>query len=151
VPQALAYAKAPFVIVQPVLAVGLLLVLVLGSWILGEPVGRRELVGVLAIIGGGALVAWGAPPHSELHRGPGAAIAVFAALSAIGLAPFLVRGTRLDTGMLLIVATGCGFGATNVATKLVGDDYNAAHWANAAVWALVGLGMGLAATIVNMS
>jgi drug/metabolite transporter (DMT)-like permease len=150
-PQAVAYSKAPFVVVQPVLALGLLLVLVLGVHILHEEVGPREIAGVVGIIGGVALVAWGAPPHSELHRGPAAVIAVFAGLSAVGLAPFLVRGTRLDTAMLVIVATGCGFGATNVATKLLGDNVDLGHYGTAAAWGIAGLALGVAATIANMT
>jgi drug/metabolite transporter (DMT)-like permease len=151
IPQAVAYNRAPFVVVQPVLALGLLLVLTLGAWILHERVGLREILGTVAIIGGVALVAWGAPPHSEVHRGPAAVLAVFAALSAAGLAPFVLRGSRLDTGMLVIVATGCGFGATNVATKLVGDNLDLSHLANAAAWAAAALAIGVAATIVNMT
>ena len=151
IPQAVAYNRAPFVVVQPVLALGLLIVLALGAWILHERVGPREIVGTVAIIGGVALVAWGAPPHSEVHRGPAAVLAVFAALSAAGLAPFAVRGSRLDTGILVIVATGCGFGATNVATKLVGDNLDLRHLSNAAAWAVAALLMGIAATIVNMT
>ena len=53
--------------------------------------------------------------------------------------------------MLVIVATGCGFGATNVATKLVGDNLDLSHLANAAAWAAAALAMGVAATIVNMT
>jgi drug/metabolite transporter (DMT)-like permease len=150
-PQAVAYSKAPFVLVQPVLALGLLLVLLLGHHILHEPVGHREIVGVAAIIGGVALVAWGAPPHSEAHRGTMAVLAVFAGLAFAGLLPFLVRGTRLDTGMLAIVATGCGFGATNVATKLLGDDFNDGAYAQALGWGAVALAIGVAATLVNMT
>ena len=150
-PQAVAYNRAPFVVVQPVLALGLLLVLALGARILHERVGLREILGTVAIIGGVALVAWGAPPHSEVHRGPVAVVAVFAALSAAGLAPFAVRGSRFDTGMLVIVATGCAFGATNVATKLVGDNLDLRHLPNAAAWSVAALAMGVAATIVNMT
>jgi drug/metabolite transporter (DMT)-like permease len=150
-PQAVAYNRAPFVVVQPVLALGLLLVLALGARILHERVGLREIAGTVAIIGGVALVAWGAPPHSEVHRGPLAVLAVFAALAAAGLAPFAVRGSRFDTGMLVIIATGCGFGATNVATKLVGDNLDLSHLANAAAWAAAALAIGIAATIVNMT
>ena len=54
--------------------------------------------------------------------------------------------------MLAIVAAGCGFGATNVATKLFGDDVDSsAITANAIAGARVGVGMGVAATIVNMT
>ena len=150
-PQVLAYAKAPFVVVQPALASGLLIVLALGVRVLDEHVGARETAGVAAIIGGIALVAWGAPAHTEGHRAWAPVVAVTGMLCFSGLVPFLVRRTRLDTGMLVVVATGCGFGATNVATKLMGDDVDVGHYANALVWALVGLGMGVAATVANMT
>ncbi|HWX09876.1 MAG TPA: hypothetical protein VNY33_07850, partial [Gaiellaceae bacterium] len=96
------------------------------------------------------LVAWGAPPHTEAHRGGLAVIAVVGGLSACGLAPFAVRGMRFDTGMLATVASGCGFGATNIATKLMSDDVPH-HFAQAAAWAVVGLFMGVAATITGMT
>lgn len=150
-PQTIAYAKAPFVLVQPVLTLGLLIVLALGVRILHERVGARELAGVAAIIGGVALVAWGAPAHTELHRGAVPVLAVFAALAALGLAPFALRGSRLDTGTLVIVASGCAFAATNVATKLLGDDSDVGHWGNAVVWAAVAGAMGVIATIVSMT
>ena len=150
-PQVVAYANAPFVVVQPMLAIGLLLVLALGVHMLGESVGIREIAGVVAIIGGIGLVAWGAPPHSESHRGGVAVIAVVAFLVAGGLAPFAVRGTRFDTGTLAILASGFGFGATNVATKLFGDDAQLGHHVIAAAWGLVGVVMGVAAQIANMT
>jgi drug/metabolite transporter (DMT)-like permease len=151
IPQAVAYSKAPFVLVQPVLALGLVIVLVLGVEILDEHVGRREILGVAGIIGGIALVAWGAPAHSEMHRGPVAVLAVFGGMAFAGILPFLVRGTRFDTGTLTMVAAGCGFGATNVATKLFGDDFNAGHYVNASLWGAAGLAMGIVATLVNMT
>jgi drug/metabolite transporter (DMT)-like permease len=151
VPQVIAYAHAPFVVVQPTLAVGLLLVLVLGIHLLGESVGLRELAGVVAILGGVALVAWGAPQHSDVHRSGVAVIAVVAALCAAGLAPFALRGTRLDTGMLAILAAGCGFAATNVATKLVGDDFDVGHAPSVIAWGAVVVVMGVVATLTNMT
>lgn len=150
-PQVLALSDAPFVVVQPTLAVGLLLLLVLGVRVFDEQVGAVELFGVAAIIGGVALVAWGAPQHSETHRGAAAVIAVVAGLSAVAVAPFFVRGTRLDTGMATIVASGCGFGATNIATKLMSDDFGFGHYPNAVGWAAVGLAMGIAATVTGMT
>jgi drug/metabolite transporter (DMT)-like permease len=150
-PQIVAYANAPFVVVQPALALGLLIVLALAERMLHERVGPKEVIGTVAIIGGVALVAWGSPSHTETHRGWVPVVAVAGVLSIGGLAPFLVRGTRLDTAMLTIVAAGCGFGATNVATKLLGDDVDVSHYGNAAVWAVVGLAMGVAATVTNMT
>ena len=150
-PQAVAYSKAAFVVVQPLLIVGLLLVLALGVHVLHEHVGPHEITGTAAIIAGVALVAWGAPAHSEVHRGPAAVLGVFAGLSILGLLPFPLRGTRFDTGMLATLATGCGLGATNVGTKLLGDNFNEGHYLRAVCWACLSLAVGIAATIVNMS
>jgi hypothetical protein len=150
-PQVLALAVAPFVAVQPTLAVGLLLLLWIGSRRLGEHVGAAEVAGVVAIIAGVALVAAGAPQHTEAHRGPVAVIAVVAALAVPSVLPFLVRGTRLDGGWLLMVACGAGFGATNIATKLMSDDVGLHHLGSAAGWAAAGLALGVAATITNMT
>ena len=50
-----------------------------------------------------------------------------------------------------IVASGCGFGACNIATKLLSDDVRVGHWANAVPWAVFGLATGVAATLTEMS
>jgi len=150
-PQTFAYSKAPFVVVQPALTVGLLLVLALGVHVLHEHVGAYEIAGTVAIIAGVALVAWGAPAHTELHRGPAAVLSVFVGLSLAGVFPFAIRGTWLDTGILATLATGCGLAATNVGTKLLGDNFNEGHYLRAACWGCLSLAIGIAATIVNMS
>jgi len=150
-PQVLALALAPFVVVQTALAAGLLLLLALGVRMFGEHVGWLEVSGVGAIIGGVALVSFGAPPHVEAHRGGLALFAVVGALSVCALAPFLAKGTRWDTGMLAVIASGCGFGAANIATKLVSEDVGSAHWPPALLWAVIGLGVGAVATLTGMT
>src|SRR5947209_4830282 len=105
-PQVLAYATAPFIVVQPALASGLLVLLFIAIREFHEHVGVREIAGVLAIIVGVALVAWGAPPHSEAHRGAFAVIAVVGGLSIVGVLPFAVRGSRFDSGSLTVIASG---------------------------------------------
>jgi hypothetical protein len=150
-PQILALDWAPFVVVQPALAIGLLLLLVLGSRLLGEAVGAAEVIGVVLIIGGVALVAAGAPGRVEANRGAWASIAVVAALAVPSLVPFAVRGSRFDSALLAVVASGCGFAATNIATKLMSDDVNAGEWNEAAVWAAVGIALGIAATVTGMT
>src|SRR5436190_13287089 len=79
--QVLALAWAPFVIVQPVLAAGLLLMLYLGVRMLGERVGTWEVAGVVGITGGIALLAWGTPDGTETVSSQSAAIAVTATLA----------------------------------------------------------------------
>jgi drug/metabolite transporter (DMT)-like permease len=150
-PQVLALADAPFVVVQPALATGLLVLLVLGARIFHEHVGMIEVLGVVAIIGGVALVAVGAPSHTETHRDAAAVIGVVGALSVCSLVPFAVRGTRFDTGLLVNIASGCGFAASNIATKLLSDDVGRANYTAAVVWAAVLLVTGVAATVTAMT
>ncbi|HEX4520340.1 MAG TPA: hypothetical protein VH063_12235 [Gaiellaceae bacterium] len=150
-PQAVAYELAPFVVVQTCLVAGLFLLLALGVRLLGERVGALEVAGVAAIVVGVALVSWGAPAHSETHRGGAVVFAVAAGLAVASLAPFAVRGTRADLAMVSIIASGCGFAAANIATKLLSDDIDLQHYANAVAWAAYGLATGAAATLTGMS
>jgi drug/metabolite transporter (DMT)-like permease len=150
-PQVLALALAPFAVVQPALSAGLLLLLAVGTRTLGEPVRRPDWLGVVAIIGGIALVAAGSPTHAEAHRGGAVVIVVALAPLAVALLPFPLRGTRFDSAALVLVASGLGFASANIATKLMGDDVATATYGNAAVWAGVALAGGIAATITNMT
>jgi uncharacterized membrane protein len=150
-PQVVALWLAPFVAVQPALGAGLLLLLAVGRRTLGERVGLAEWAGVIAIIAGIALVAAGAPEHAEEHR-RGLVVVLTAGLpAALSLLPFAVRRTRFDGTAMVVAASGVGFAAANIATKLFGDDVGAGHYANAFAWGAVGLGAGVAATISGMT
>jgi len=149
--QVLAFAGAPFVVVQPALAAGLIVLVALGARVLGERVTRSELAGIGAIGLGIGLLAWGAPAHNETLRSSAGAISVLAVLAVLAVAPFALRGGRLDSAMLVIVASALGFGATNIATKLLSDDAGASHWVLAAAWAAVAAAVGVAATVTEMT
>ena len=149
--QVLAFAGAPFVVVQPALAAGLIVLVALGARVLGERVTRGEVAGIGAIGVGIALLAWGAPAHNEALRSSAGAISVLAVLAVLAVAPFALRGGRLDSAMLVIVASALGFGATNIATKLLSDDAGASHWVLAAAWAAVAAAVGVAATVTEMT
>jgi drug/metabolite transporter (DMT)-like permease len=150
-PQVLALALAPFAVVQPALAAGLLLLLAVGSRTLQEPVRALEWAGVVAIITGIALVAAGSPTHAEAHRTGPIVLVVGLAPLAVGLLPFVVHGTRFDSAALILLASGAAFAATNIATKLMSDDLGADSFPNAAAWAAIAVGAGVAATITNMT
>jgi drug/metabolite transporter (DMT)-like permease len=150
-PQVYALSLAPFVVVQPLLAVGLLLLLAIGSRVLDESVGPLGFVGVLAIIAGVALVAWGAPGHTEAHRGGFTVLGVAAFLTVLSVLPFALKRTRWDSANVVMVASGAGFAGTNVATKLFGDDVGLHHWTQAISWGVIGLALGVTATITGMT
>jgi drug/metabolite transporter (DMT)-like permease len=149
-PQAIALGTAPYVVVQPLLTVGLLLLLAVGSSVFEERVRPIEWLAVVAILVGVLLLAIAAPPHSEQHRGGAAVVAVVAALTIPALLP-LLRVPGLTSPTALMVSCGFGFAATNVAVKLLGDDVGQGHWWNATAWAAVAAVAGIAATITNMS
>jgi drug/metabolite transporter (DMT)-like permease len=125
--------------------------LVIGARLLHERIGVSDVLGVAALIAGVSLVSWGAPAHSETHRGGVAVVAVVLALAAIAVGPFLARGSRAGFAMFVIVASGCGFAAGNIATKLMSDDVGLGHYPNAVAWAAIGLATGIAATITGMT
>lgn len=150
-PQVYALSLAPFVVVQPLLAVGLLLLLAIGARVFDEDVGAFGIVGVLAIIGGVALVAWGAPSHTEAHRGGVALVGVAGLLATLSLLPFALKHVGWDSATVVMVASGAGFAGTNVATKLVSDAVGSRHWTQVASWGVLGLALGVAATITGMT
>src|SRR4051812_49617616 len=75
----LALALAPLSLVQPTLALGLVLLLYLGHRVLGERVGRAEILAVTGIAGAVAVLAWAAPAETSHHSS--------AARVAMGLVP----------------------------------------------------------------
>jgi drug/metabolite transporter (DMT)-like permease len=150
--QVLALSLLPFVVVQPVLAAGLLLMLYLGVRMLGERVGWAEVAGVFGITAGIGLLAWGQPAGTESVGSQGAAIMVMAAMTVVGLVPFALRGRgRLDSSTLVIVASALAFGAGNIATKLLSDGIGEAAWLLAGVWLAVAAATGVIAMTGEMT
>lgn len=128
--QLLALAHAPLVVVAPVHAGGLLLVLAAGVRLLRERIGRFELLGVLAIVAGIAILAWGAPAGRDHEISQSLYAGVTAGLLALLFVPF-VRRARCGR-LVLLVCTGIGFAAVNVAVKGFSDHLASQHYAAAA-------------------
>jgi drug/metabolite transporter (DMT)-like permease len=146
-----AFAWAPFVVVQPLLACGLLVLFGVAHRLLGEFPSRGAMVAVGAIIVGIGLIAWGAPGEQDTHRGAVAVITVMAGLVAASLVPFALRGRRWDTALTAVLGSACGFAATNVALKLMADDLANSHWPQAIAWLVVAAAAGFGATVTGMT
>ena len=147
----LAFAWAPFVVVQPLLACGLLVLLAVARRLLGEMPSREAMVGVGLIIAGIALIAWGAPGQQDTHRGAAAVIGVVAGLVLVSFIPFALRGRRWDTAITAVLGSACGFAATNVAMKLMADNISHDHWPRAIGWLVVAAIAGFGATVTGMT
>ena len=135
--QVLALQHAPLTLVQPTLALGLLLLLVLGTRILGEHVGRREIAAVLAIIAAVALIAWAAPDRTgEVPRAAGLVVAL-GLLGTITLLPYAVAARARYPIALLVVGAGAADGLAAFVAKLVAEDASAGRWLAVATWTAV--------------
>ncbi|HVC07222.1 MAG TPA: hypothetical protein VND98_06545 [Solirubrobacterales bacterium] len=150
--QVAALALAPFVVVQPVLAVGLLLMLYLGMRMLDERVGAAEVLGVVGITIGIGLLAWGAPTGTETVSNNIAVLWVIGTMAAVSLAPFALRGRgRLDSANFVIVASALAYGASNIATKLVSDGVAGGAWVLVGAWLAVAALTGVVALTTEMT
>jgi drug/metabolite transporter (DMT)-like permease len=132
--EVLAFAKAPFVVVMPLLATGLLLLLVLGVRMLDERVGRADVAGVIAMIAGIALVAAAAPDHTETLRGNARVALVVGVVAAASFVPFFLRSRRPPPAMVVILGSALGFATSSIAIKLLSDGMNKGHYLAAGVW-----------------
>lgn len=125
---------APLTVVQPCLASGLVLLLILGVTKLGETPGRREYGAVAAIVVGVGGIAWAAPERTTSNAGT-VPIAIALGLVAIPIfAPYVLRGWRNAAGTLAVVAAGFGYAWTAIASKLLTDELAAGSLIVAAAW-----------------
>jgi drug/metabolite transporter (DMT)-like permease len=99
--QVLALRHAPVALVQPVLATGLLGLLGFSAFVLHEPVGRRELAAVAAIVAGVAAIALAEPARGQSTDATAFAVAA-AVLGAASLSAFVRR--RPGAAALLVSA-----------------------------------------------
>jgi drug/metabolite transporter (DMT)-like permease len=114
----LALALAPVTVVQPTLAVGLVLLLVAGSRVLGEHVGPREWLGAGAVIAGVVALALAGLRHTDAAPSAGAMIAAAAGLGSVTALPFLSRRAR-RSAWALIAGGGCAFALSALTSKLL--------------------------------
>jgi drug/metabolite transporter (DMT)-like permease len=133
--QIAALSLAPLTVVQPTLALGLVVLLILGVRLLGEPARAKDLLAAGAIAAGVGILAWAAPEPNHVHAGTASLVAVLGGLGLVTLIPWLARGHL--PGWLLVVAAGSGNAASGLTTKLLADDLAAAALSAAVAWGLL--------------
>jgi drug/metabolite transporter (DMT)-like permease len=149
--QVLALLLAPLVVVQPALAAGLLVLLVLGERILDEPAGRYEYVAVSMIVLGVVGAALTAPPRSTSHPQELTITLVLVGLGAASLIPYMLRALGRSNAVVTMVGAGLAFGWSAVATKLASDDLAVGHLLPAAAWGLSTAAASLVGVLSEMS
>jgi hypothetical protein len=135
--QVIALLLAPLVVVQPALAIGLLVLLFLGQRMLGEHAGRYEHVAMVAIVIGVAGIGLTAPPRSTSHTAEELTITfVLAGLGLASLLPYLLQLVRRSPASVTMVGAGLAFAWSGLATKLASDDLSQGHLTVAVAWGL---------------
>lgn len=149
--QVLAYANAPLSVVQPGLAVGLVLVLFLGSRYMGEEVRPRHYAATAAIVAGVAIITAAGPDHRQPDRGGLVQLVVMGALATAIVAPYLLRGRLPAMAATLTVSAGVAFAWSDIATKLFGDGVNGDRFGVAAAWLVAVVISAILATLTLMT
>jgi drug/metabolite transporter (DMT)-like permease len=126
-----ALALVPLSVVQPALALGLILLLALGDRILGERPRRSEIAGVMLLTGGVALLAAIAPEHSHAHASTLALGLVSLGLVLVAVTPFALGAH----GPLLVAAAGAAFTLGALTSKLVTDELAGGTVTGVVAWA----------------
>ncbi len=148
--QVWALTLAPLTIVQPLLALGLVLLLALSGVVLHEPVGRRELAGVAAVVCGVVVVTLVADPGVG-GSGDAVGVAVLALLlGTLTALPFALRKRVVDA-RLRVVAAASGDAWAAIGLKLVADALHSGSWLPALLWAASAGLAGFLALTAEMS
>jgi len=147
--QVVALALAPVTLVQPVLALGLVLLLVLANRVLGEQIGRLELLGSAALIAGIVLVATESPERSNGVSSVLALVLIAAPLAVLTLLPFALRSRAPLRLALFGAAAGDSLAA--IGLKLGADGFAVDRLGLAALAIAGAAAAGLLALTAEMS
>lgn len=149
--QIVALLFAPLEVVQPALASGLLVLLLVGDRMLGERPGRRELLAVGAIIAGVGGIAALAPARTTHHVHGVALVLVLALLGLAAALPFLAQLIGRSIANLTMICAGLAFAWSGLVTKLVSDALSNAHWLTAVIWALAAASASIVGLMAEMT
>jgi hypothetical protein len=150
--QLLALSLAPLVVVQPSMAAGLLVLLLIGERVLGERAGRREHLAVSAILLGVLGATLCAPPHTTAQASDLVLGIVLSALALMSLLPYIMlRLSRRPPAMITMIGAGLAYGWSGVATKLASDNLAYGFLWVAVAWGLATAAASAIAALSEMS
>jgi drug/metabolite transporter (DMT)-like permease len=149
--QVLALGLAPLVVVQPALALGLPVLMVVGERMLGERAGRREHLAVGAIVLGVVGAGLCAPARSESHAGWATLAIVLALLALASFLPYVLMRVGRPPAAVTMLGAGFAFAWSGVATKLASDDLSHGYLLVALAWGLSTAAASAVASLSEMS
>jgi len=138
----------PLTLVEPALAMSLVVLLGIGSRVLGEHVGTREIASVTTMVAGIALLAWAAPARESEHAGGAGVLIAIGILAVFALVPYGLSMLGRPAGLFIAVGAGAAYAIDGLATKFFSDDFANSAWIGLISWGLI---MGLAAGVATLS
>ena len=149
--QTVALLFAPVTVVQPCDASGLLLLLYLGTRMLGEHVGPREMAGVVAIIAGIVIITLASPPREVTHPSGSSVLVPLLVVAAVALLPFVLRSMIGANSLIVVVGAGAAFAVSSFSLKLIADAIDGGDWDALVVVVAVAAAGALAGTLSEQS
>jgi drug/metabolite transporter (DMT)-like permease len=149
--QTVALLFAPLTVVQPCDAAGLLLLLYLGTRMLNERVGPREIAGVVAIVAGIVILTLSSPPREVTHPSGSSVLVPLLAVAAVALSPFVLRSVLGPRSILVVLGAGAAFAVSAFCLKLIADALDRGDWSALVVVLLVAAAAALVGTLSEQS
>jgi drug/metabolite transporter (DMT)-like permease len=150
--QAIALMEAPITIVQPALAVSVVVLLVISVRFFDQAVGRREIVAAAAIIVGVTGLALVAPPPNDGDANPLALAFGLTLLGLVALAPFLIKTNKQQFGTLVVLSAGLAYAWVGFSTKFLADGMSSGEGlAVVLVWLVASIAAGAIGLVSEMT
>lgn len=149
--QVVALSLASLAIVQPMFALGLVVLVVIAAWKLSERVGPIELGGTAAIIVGLAGLGFVAPRRDHLPETATTGAVLAATLAAIVGALALMRLLGRSGGLVTSVAAGIAYAWISFSGTLLGESFTHHRWWSVSAAALATIATAVLAVGAEMT
>lgn len=144
--QAVALLLAPLTIVQPALAVSVVVLLLIGMRLYNESPTAKEVAGAAAIVLGVTGLALVAPKHTEGEADPLTLAVGLSILAVVALAPYGLKVGKRRLGALVVFSAGLAYAWTGFSTKFLADGVSDGAWPIGLIW----LGATILAAMVGL-
>jgi drug/metabolite transporter (DMT)-like permease len=132
--QAAALLLAPLTVVQPALAMSVVVLLVIGIRMHDESIGTSDVIGALAVVFGVIGLAAVSPPQNDSHAAPVTLAIGMSVLGVVALIPYAVGATGRRVGGLVAVGAGIAYAWTGFSTKFLADGFSSGAWVVGLIW-----------------
>lgn len=133
--QAGALMLAPITVVQPALAISVVVLLVIGMRQHEEGIGPPEVLGATAIMVGVIGLASVAPQQGEGDAPPVTLAIGMTVLGVVALLPYVISAAHRHLGGFVVaIGAGMAYAWTGFSTKFLADGFSSKAWIVAGIW-----------------